>query len=124
MKRPVGALAPALPALIACLFLGACVTDETASVAPAGSAAASALASTNQPEPQAPAARAVTAAATHTAASNQPPVPAPEPQEPMTPVKAREECWMRAEGNKDKALDARLKFVEKCVDEKLNGTAR
>jgi hypothetical protein len=43
-----------------------------------------------------------------------------EPQGPITPEKARTECWMRYEKDKTaKNLDAKIVLVDKCVAEKL-----
>ena len=43
---------------------------------------------------------------------------APPPSEPLTPEKAKAECWMKYEGDKKiKNIDQRLELVEKCVDE-------
>jgi ABC-type glycerol-3-phosphate transport system substrate-binding protein len=54
-------------------------------------------------------------------AAPQPAAAAP-PQEPMTPEKAKAECWMKFEGDKKiKNLDQRLSLVEKCVDDTLRG---
>lgn len=51
------------------------------------------------------------------AAAPQPTAAAP-PQEPMTPEKAKADCWMKYEGDKKiKNLDQRLALVEKCVDD-------
>ena len=48
--------------------------------------------------------------------------PAPPPQEPLTPEKAKADCWMKYEGDKKiKNIDQRLSLVEKCVDETLRG---
>jgi len=44
------------------------------------------------------------------------------PQEPMTPEKAKTDCWMKYEGDKKiKNIDQRLALVEKCVDDTLRG---
>jgi ABC-type glycerol-3-phosphate transport system substrate-binding protein len=56
-----------------------------------------------------------------------PAVPAPQqtataPQEPLTPEKAKADCWMKYEGDKKiKNIDQRLTLVEKCVDDTLRG---
>jgi len=43
---------------------------------------------------------------------------APPPSEPLTPEKAKADCWMKYEGDKKiKNIDQRLALVEKCVDE-------
>jgi ABC-type glycerol-3-phosphate transport system substrate-binding protein len=48
--------------------------------------------------------------------------PAPPPQEPMTPEKAKADCWMKYEGDKKiKNLDQRASLVEKCVDDTMRG---
>ena len=48
--------------------------------------------------------------------------PAPAPHEPMTPEKAKADCWMKYEGDKKiKSIDQRLSLVEKCVDDTLRG---
>jgi hypothetical protein len=52
----------------------------------------------------------------------QPTVAAPAPQVPMTPEKAKTDCWMKYEGDKKiKNIDQRLALVEKCVDDELRG---
>src|SRR6478752_9168069 len=44
--------------------------------------------------------------------------PAAPPQEPLTPEKAKADCWMKYEGDKKiKNIDQRLSLVEKCVDD-------
>lgn len=46
--------------------------------------------------------------------------PAPPPQEPMTPEKAKADCWMKYESDKKvKNIDQRLALVEKCVDDTM-----
>ena len=46
--------------------------------------------------------------------------PPPPPQEPLTPEKAKADCWMKYEGDKKiKNIDQRLSLVEKCVDDTL-----
>jgi hypothetical protein len=48
--------------------------------------------------------------------------PAPPPQEPMTPEKAKADCWMKYESDKKvKNIDQRLALVEKCVDDTMRG---
>jgi hypothetical protein len=45
---------------------------------------------------------------------------APPPQEPMTPEKAKADCWMKYESDKKiKTIDQRLTLVEKCVDDTM-----
>lgn len=47
---------------------------------------------------------------------------APPPQAAVTPEKAKADCWMKYEEDKKiKNIDARLKLVEKCVDDTLRG---
>lgn|GEM_PF-3105397 len=46
--------------------------------------------------------------------------PAPPPAMPVTSEKAKADCWMKYEGEKRaKDIDARLKLVEKCVDDTM-----
>lgn len=72
---------------------------------------------------QLPAGRAVRAPAAPPPAP--PPEAATEDEGPLTITKAREQCWMSTEGNKaTKDLDAKSKFVAKCVDEKMKNAAR
>src|SRR3954462_16025094 len=48
--------------------------------------------------------------------------PAPPPQPPLTPEKAKADCWMKYEGDKKiKNIDQRLSLVEKCLDDALRG---
>ena len=73
--------------------------------------ALSACAGGNSSADLAPAAPQQTAAA---------PAPAAPPPQPMTPEKAKTECWMKFEGDKKiKNIDQRLALVEKCVDETM-----
>ena len=55
----------------------------------------------------------------------QPAQPSPPPvaaQEPLTPEKAKADCWMKYENDKRiKNIDARLTLVEKCVDDTMRG---
>ena len=52
----------------------------------------------------------------------QAPVAAAPPQEPLTPEKAKADCWMKYENDKKiKNIDQRLTLVEKCVDETMRG---
>lgn len=59
--------------------------------------------------------------------------PAPPPQEaaatdsePMTTTRARELCWMATEENAKlkRDMDAKIRFVEKCVDQKLRAAGQ
>ena len=46
--------------------------------------------------------------------------PAPPPQVPLTPEKAKADCWMKYESDKKiKNIDQRLSLVEKCVDDTM-----
>ena len=78
----------------ALLALAACAQgNSTADLAPAA------------PQPAAPAVAA-----------------APPPAEPMTPEKAKADCWMKYENDKKiKNIDQRLTLVEKCVDDTMRG---
>ena len=45
---------------------------------------------------------------------------APPPNQPLTPEKAKADCWMKFEGDKKiKNIDQRLAMVEKCVDDTM-----
>jgi type IV secretory pathway VirB10-like protein len=88
--------------------LGACAAENAAGVATPASATAAAPAAT----PAAPAAPPAAAATTAAAA------PKPAPQV-LTPTEINEQCWMSNELNKMKDLDAKAKFVDKCVAEKM-----
>lgn len=45
---------------------------------------------------------------------------APPPHEPLTPEKAKADCWMKYEADKKiKNIDQRLSLVEKCVDDTM-----
>ena len=55
-------------------------------------------------------------------AAQSPVAAAPPPPEPMTPEKAKADCWMKYENDKKiKNIDQRLTLVEKCVDETMRG---
>jgi hypothetical protein len=48
--------------------------------------------------------------------------PPPAPEGPLTPEKAKADCWMKYENDKKiKNIDARLQLVEKCVDDTMRG---
>jgi ABC-type glycerol-3-phosphate transport system substrate-binding protein len=72
---------------------------------------------------------ALSACAGGTGSADLAPAPAPQPaataaapHEPMTPEKAKANCWMKYEGDKKiKNLDQRLSLVEKCVDDTMRG---
>jgi hypothetical protein len=62
-------------------------------------------------------------------AARAPPTPPPETASddgPMTTTRAREICWMETEENAKmkRDMDAKIKFVEKCVDEKLRSAGQ
>jgi hypothetical protein len=88
-------------------MLGACATENAAGVATSASATAASPAAA----PAAPAAPPA-AATTTTAAA---PKAAPHV---LTPTEINEQCWMSGEVNKMKDLDAKAKYVDKCVAEK------
>jgi hypothetical protein len=68
---------------------------------------------------QLPAARAARA----TAAPPDPPVEAEE--EVMTTQRAREQCWMASESTKfARNLDQKVKYVEKCVNDKMRAAGQ
>src|SRR3954454_25058937 len=48
--------------------------------------------------------------------------PGPPAQQPLTPEKAKADCWMKYEGDKKiKNIDQRQSLVEKCVDDTMRG---
>jgi hypothetical protein len=57
-----------------------------------------------------------------------PPTPPPQEadSEPMTTTRAREVCWMETEENAKlkRDMDAKIKFVEKCVDQKMRAAGQ
>ncbi len=91
--------------------LGACAAETAAGVATSASApapaAAPVAAAAPAVAPTAPPATPATAAA-----------PKPAPQI-LTPTEINEQCWMSSEVNKMKDLDAKAKYVDKCVAEKM-----
>jgi hypothetical protein len=123
--------------LFSCVVLAACQTTNPPSdvVFPAGAAPAAvqaAPAAEPAPAPQAEAAKpAAPARASRSQpagrAARAPDVPA-EPAStddgPMTVTKAREQCWMMSENDKAARgdLDKKVKFVEACVDKKMNAS--
>jgi len=56
---------------------------------------------------------ATTRAATTTAAAPK------TPPHPLSPTEVNEQCWMSSEVNKMKDLDAKARYVDKCVAEKM-----
>jgi len=122
--------APALrlAALIAGLSLAACATQPrmvTDSPGLQSSASATAMPPPAQVEPApAPAPVAAPVAAPAPAgraarAATPPPPPPPADDQPMTVIKAREQCWMAAESLKSRDVDTRVKYVEQCVRDKM-----
>jgi type IV secretory pathway VirB10-like protein len=95
--------------------LGACAAENAAGLATSASAPAAAPAAAPvaaAAPPAAPATPPATAATTTAAA------PKPAPQV-LTPTEINEQCWMSSEVNKMKDLDAKAKYVDKCVAEKM-----
>ena len=124
--------------LLSCVVLAACQTTTAPSdvVFPATAAPAAAQATpAAEPAAQADAAPAPKPAAPARASRSQPAgraarapdVPAEPPSSdegPMTVTKAREQCWMMSENDKAARgdLDKKVKFVEACVDKKMNAS--
>jgi len=84
-------------------MLGACAAENAAGVATSAPATAA--------SPAAPAASPV-------AASTTTPV-APKAPHVLTPTEINEQCWMSNEVNKMKDLDAKARYVDKCVAERM-----
>ena len=83
----------------------------------------------NQPPAAEPAAAAQpapaplpTMAARPAPAAQPSPEAEPAPEEPMTRERASAACWMRYDRSRA-SLDARMKLVDKCIDERM-GTGR
>ena len=100
--------------------LGACAAESIgggAAVSAAAPAAAPAPAPAAAPmaAPAAAPAAATAPAATTTAAAA---APKAAPQI-LSPTEINEQCWMTSEVNKMKDLDAKAKYVDKCVAEKM-----
>jgi hypothetical protein len=122
--------------LFSCVVLAACQTTNPPSdvVFPAGAApAAQAVpaaepapaAQAEAPKPAAPARASRGQAAGRAArAPDVPAEPASSDDGPMTVTKAREQCWMMSENDKAARgdLDKKVKFVEACVDRKMNAS--
>ena len=79
---------------------GSMATPSSANAAPSAPAPATAAA--------APAPAATTTAAAPTT-----------PPRVLSPTEINEQCWMTSEVNKLKDLDAKAKYVDKCVAEKM-----
>lgn len=86
-------------ALSACAGQSQLVTDSPGTVPKPGAEPAPAAAGRAARAPEAP--------------------PPPAPQEAITVTKAREQCWMLAEHQRNRDIDARVRFVEKCVQDKM-----
>lgn len=107
------------PILLSAFLLAACVTKPTPTHLVFPSAAITpAPAQTAAPAAQPPAQIAAGPGAPH-------PFPAAraasDDDGPFTITRAREQCWMKAENNSAVRtdLDKKVRFVEKCVDEKM-----
>lgn len=111
-QRPAPALT--LPLLAAALALSACAQGNLQ--AGRTPAAQPAIAQAPAPEPM-PEPQPVVAARPQSAAQPAPPSD-PEPEEPMTRERASGMCWMRYDRSRA-SLDARMKLVDKCIDEKM-----
>lgn len=88
--------------------LAACAAENVAGVATTPASATAAAPAAAPAAPAAPPAAATTAAAAPKAA----------PQV-LSPTEINEQCWMSNEVNKMKDLDAKAKYVDKCVAEKM-----
>jgi len=110
------ALAFIVPLLATALALSACAQGNLqAGQTPATPPVAVAEAPAAQPAPQP---QPVVAARPQPAAQPAPPEPDPEPEEAMTRERASGMCWMRYDRSRA-SLDARMKLVDKCIDEKM-----
>ncbi len=69
---------------------------------------------TTQPPSPAPAAVAPAQPAPVTIAT-------PARAEPLTPERAKEQCWMKYEGDRKLNIDKRADLVDRCVKEKMAG---
>ena len=124
--------------LLSTVLLCGCITSNPPSdvVFPAGSAPAAQAAPAAEPAPaaQADATPAPKPAAPTRTPRGQPagratsaPPPATEASTddgPFTVTKAREQCWMLSESDKSVRgdLDKKVKWVEQCVDKKMNAS--
>jgi hypothetical protein len=94
----------------------------TSQPAPAGQLPAPVAGPTSQPATtQPPPAQPVAAPQPAGRGARAPTVPAQPAtgDEPMTTTRAREQCWMLAEGQRARDIDSRVKFVEQCVKDKM-----
>jgi hypothetical protein len=106
---------PALCVVALLTSLAACAGETATSgvATSAAPAAATPAAATATAPAAAPAPAAATAPATTTATA---PKAAPKI---LSPTEINEQCWMSNEVNKMKDLDAKAKYVDKCVAEKM-----
>jgi hypothetical protein len=111
------ALAFIVPLLATALALSACAQGNLeAGQTPAAQPTAVAQAPAPQPAPEP---QPMLAARPQSAAQpTPPPEPDPEPEEAMTRERASGMCWMRYDRGRA-SLDARMKLVDKCIDEKM-----
>jgi hypothetical protein len=108
-------LALTIPLLAAVAALSACAQGNLQAVqTPAAQPAAAAEAPAAQPGP----APLPVLAARPQPATQPVTQPDPEPEEPMTRERASGLCWMRYDRGRA-SLDARMKLVDKCIDEKM-----
>jgi hypothetical protein len=125
--------------LLSALLLSACVTNGPSDVVfpaaatPAAPASAQASPADAEPAPAAQAAAATPAPAARGTraqpagrATRAPAVPEASSSDdgPFTITKAREQCWMASETDKTARadLDKKVKWVEQCVDKKMNAS--
>jgi hypothetical protein len=117
-----------LPLLAVSLSLAACMTQTTMvtdspGAVPGGATAAAAQPAASPPPAAAPspppAASTPPPAGRAARAPTPPPPPPPADEQPMTITRAREQCWMAAESQRARDVDSRVKFVEKCVQDKM-----
>jgi hypothetical protein len=111
------ALAFIVPLLATALALSACAqgnlqAGQTPATPPVAVAEAPAAQPAPAPEPM------LAARPRQAAQPTPPPEPDPEPEEPMTRERASGMCWMRYDRSRA-GLDARMKLVDKCIDEKM-----
>lgn len=117
--------ARALTATVAIVLLSACSggAGNLGSLMPSGAAPAAAqrdaAASSSASSSAAPSVPARAAPAGRSAQGAAMPQPTPQV---TTPEQINADCWMLAEANKKlRDLDQRLKFVDKCVEERTKG---
>jgi hypothetical protein len=120
-----------LSVLAVSLVLAACSTQTTMVTDSPGALPGGATAAATQPAAASPAAAPTPAAPAPPPVAPTPPpagraarAPATPPappadDQPMTITRAREQCWMLAETQRARDVDSRVKFVEKCVQDKM-----